>query len=169
MARPLSEHFDEQGYVRSTVRRGLGRGRERLHRVIASRVIGRPIGRAVVHHVDDDRANNRNDNLVVLENQGEHASLHYRRDVLRAGGDPFSDALCALCRSVHPKAESFKQAGGSWRGRACDNAYKRERYARNLHTVRAYWRAYRQRNRAAVNAQQRARRAARRAEREAQS
>lgn len=125
--KPRTEFSDGQGYVNSVVLRENSGNRERLHRVIVMGVVGRKLSSSViVHHVDDDGTNNRHDNLVVLENQGEHARLHYRRSVLRAGGDPFTDALCDLCHHVHPMADCYRlKANRTWRGRGCHRDYMR--------------------------------------------
>jgi len=46
------------------------------HRVVAEKFMGRPLRKKeVVHHLDGDRANNRADNLLVLENS-QHTKLH---------------------------------------------------------------------------------------------
>lgn len=46
------------------------------HRFIAEKSLGRPLKEnEVVHHLDGDRANNRVENLLVLES-GQHTKLH---------------------------------------------------------------------------------------------
>lgn len=116
------------GYVVSRVDRQSGLGKERMHRVVASKVIGRRLpSRHVIHHVDDNGGNNRNDNLVILENQSEHVGLHYRRSVLRAGGDPFRDVLCDMCRQP---IQRDVRVGASKRCRPCHLAYQTQWAAR---------------------------------------
>ena len=68
---------------------------------IAERVLGRslPSG-ACVHHVDLDRRNDRNTNLVILQDQSEHSQLHRRLRILRAGGNPWTQQICCTCRRV---------------------------------------------------------------------
>jgi hypothetical protein len=56
--------------------------------------------------------------------------LHYRRDILRAGGRPFEDVLCDLCRRPHPLPESYRLQH-AWRGRRCHREYAREWYRAN--------------------------------------
>ncbi len=56
------------------------KGHTREHRLICQETIGHD-RQFVTHHVDDARGNNARANLVILENQTEHMSLHYRRAV----------------------------------------------------------------------------------------
>ena len=61
------------GYLEVT--RGPDKGRG-LHRVIAERIIGRPLSEnEVVHHVDGDPSNNAPSNLKVMTHR-EHCSHH---------------------------------------------------------------------------------------------
>lgn len=108
---------------------------ERLHRVIAARVLGRaalPKG-VVVHHVNDDGTDNRTCNLVILQNQSEHKTLHDRRKVFRLGGNPFFDSLCGRCGEVKPLID-FTGGRPGW-CKACARermkAYMRERAKRD--------------------------------------
>jgi hypothetical protein len=91
----------------------------REHRYVAAVAAGiSPFRRFVVHHVDDDRMNNRTDNLVILENPSEHAQLHRRRTIYRAGGNPFdlTIARCHLCKQIVPLDQCVK---GTQRCRRC--------------------------------------------------
>lgn len=74
-----------------------------VHVAVAETVLGHslPPG-AQVHHVDGDRRNNRNQNLVVCQDQTYHRLLHHRTAVVRAGGNPNTDKLCGLCHAVKP-------------------------------------------------------------------
>jgi len=62
-------------------RRGEGRGYVKYmgrheHRVVAEKMLGRPLRRGeVVHHTDGDKLNNDPSNLVVMR-QGEHMREH---------------------------------------------------------------------------------------------
>ncbi len=85
-------------------RRGDGRGRREVRvcvpghpggnssgcvkraRLVVEKAIGRYLKPTeIVHHVDEDSTNDRNDNLVACENQSYHMFLHYRMRLYRAG------------------------------------------------------------------------------------
>lgn len=79
------------------------------HVVMAERAVGRPlpIG-AIVHHVNDNKQDNRRDNFAVLENHAEHRNLHVRRAVLRAGGNPWTQRVCCYCKVPKDFAAFYK-------------------------------------------------------------
>jgi hypothetical protein len=79
---------------------------KRIYVRIVEKALGKelPAG-AIIHHVDCDRSNNRNDNLVILQDTGEHLRLHRRLAVLKAGGNPWTEQLCCVCHTPKPLAE----------------------------------------------------------------
>jgi hypothetical protein len=71
------------------------------HRLVASEALGRPLRRGeVVHHIDGDNTNNKNNNLLVCT-QPYHTSLHKRMETwlwitmgfILAGGDCAKDTF----------------------------------------------------------------------------
>lgn len=106
----------------------VGERRIHLHRLIAERVIGHPLPRTVqVHHIDEDKSNFANSNLVICQDAAYHQLLHVRAKVLRAGGNPNTDRICGRCRVVKPIdafARRNTRPGGCapW-CRACKSAY----------------------------------------------
>ena len=58
------------------------------HVLIAENALGHYLpDKAVVHHIDSDKLNNANNNLVICENQGYHMFLHARIEALKACGN----------------------------------------------------------------------------------
>lgn len=56
------------------------------HRVIAAKMLGRPLRTGeVVHHIDGNKRNNTPENLMVFSSQAEHAAWHMQHD--RKRGD----------------------------------------------------------------------------------
>jgi hypothetical protein len=65
--------------------------------VIAERALGHELPpKAVIHHVDEDRTNSKNDNLVICESQGYHMLLHRRLRAFRACGNA-NYVSCPIC------------------------------------------------------------------------
>jgi hypothetical protein len=75
-----------------------------------------------VHHVDENRGNNVNTNLVACEDQTYHTLLHRRTDALKACGNP--DARrCKFCQS-YDRQEDIKVArNGQAYHRDCAKEY----------------------------------------------
>jgi hypothetical protein len=74
--------IDKDGYVlryRPNHPAANSNGYVREHRLVMEAMIGRPLLREeVVHHVDDDPANNRPENLVLFRNNAEHLAATLR-------------------------------------------------------------------------------------------
>lgn len=99
------------------------------HIVVVERVVGHFLQRpAVVHHVNDVKSDNQNHNLCVLENNSEHKSLHRRRRVLRAGGNPWTQWICSACKQVKDLSHFYRRSNG-WVNGECRECERKRRAA----------------------------------------
>jgi len=99
------------------------------HRLRAERALGHtlPAG-AVVHHVDGTKS--MASPLVICQDQTYHALLHRRTVIVRAGGNPNTDAWCSGCRKPLPRSvfSPAKTASGVYGYcRPCKAARERQR------------------------------------------
>lgn len=129
-------------------------GQQYVHRLVAERALGGPLPpKAVVHHANYIRADNRHCNLVVCPDGTYHSLLHARTDLLAAGGNPDTEKRCCTCKQVLLK-EAFCPNKRTWDGRhpqcrACTNAVRRGKgYGPWSPAKREYQNAYRARRRA---------------------
>lgn len=111
------------------------------HIVVAERAIGRYLVEPnCVHHVDHDRSNNENSNLVICEDQTYHLLLHRRERIVQKGGNPNKDRICSRC-DVLIVGHSFGEYGSLCRD--CYDAWRGERAAYAARWRRATGRAVR--------------------------
>lgn len=102
------------------------------HRVVAEKAFGGQIPtRHPIHHVDCDRSNNANSNLVICEDKKYHYLLHTRTRILKAGGNPDTDKICSCCHKVKP-IDEFSRQNSSPDGRctACKSCHLKQRKGR---------------------------------------
>lgn len=115
-------YVDRDGYRLHTI---AGR-RVTEHVLVAERALGKRLPRgAIVHHVNEDRLDNRPSNLVICT-AGYHRVLHQRMNALAASGNP-DYRKCNVCKAYDDPARMTNR-GTSYRHRACHAAaeYRRK-------------------------------------------
>lgn len=105
-----------------------GDGHVYTHMVVAERALGHTLPRGVeIHHVDGDKKNNAQSNLVICQDRDYHQFLHVRTRVVRAGGNPNTQRLCRGCDTLKPfdafnRATADKSYGLQGQCRSCQSA-----------------------------------------------
>lgn len=109
-------------------------GPERLHIVRAELALGKPLPKgAEVHHADLSISDTAP--LVICQNRAYHGLLHMRTRIVRAGGNPNTQRICADCKCVCDLSEfatnRARRSGIGNQCRPCRNIRSRERHRRN--------------------------------------
>ena len=98
----------------------------KVHRLVADAALGRPLARnIVVHHVDENPANNVNSNLIVCS-QTYHQLLHQRMSAMEACGYAHW-RKCQHCQRYDDPLHMQLVHGHAFH-RACKSADNRERH-----------------------------------------
>lgn len=102
-------------------------GKKQLeHRVIAERVIGRPLPHgAEIHHIDENPGNNAPTNLVICPDAAYHKLLHQRQRAFDACGN-YGWRKCQFCKR-YDAPENMWTSRKKAHHRECDAARARER------------------------------------------
>ena len=107
----------------------------KVHRLLIEKLLGIILPRTVdIHHIDGNKGNNSNNNLVVCSNRSYHKLLHKRQEVLDAGFSPKTHHKCTDCNSFKIMSEfslnKTRTSGYNNLCKICDNIRHKERYSR---------------------------------------
>jgi hypothetical protein len=106
----------------------VGRGITRVHILIAEKVLGKSLPSGVeVHHMDGNKANNRNNNLVICPSGAYHKLLHRRQEALEACGNA-NFGKCKYCKQWDDPVNLFFKEGEGYKHVLCRRQYHRVRY-----------------------------------------
>jgi hypothetical protein len=131
------------GYMKETSNKKI----HQQHRLIAERILGRPLPRgAQIHHVDENRANNDPTNLVICPSFAYHRLLHLRTAAYDATGHA-DYRRCVHCGKWDAPANMIAHQTTYHHGE-CRNAARRQWYAKNRERYNAKQREYLRRKKA---------------------
>jgi hypothetical protein len=139
-----SKKCHNDSMTRPTARyRGQSGGHKAEHIRVAEAALGKSMpDEAVVHHVNNDGLDNRNQNLVICQDNSYHRLLHVRERVVRAGGNPNTQRICPTCKVVLYFSEfgAFKFGGGGSQRRECKScARNRQEVRRKTQSFLSRW------------------------------
>jgi hypothetical protein len=96
------------------------------HTLVVEKRLGRYLTRKErVHHDNEIRTDNRDSNLILCANEAEHRSIHRRKRISLAGGNPDTDRICPRCDKVKSKSE-FTSSSNPY-CRICYHDYRNKR------------------------------------------
>lgn len=101
--------FIKKGYTNTLISPGVY---ELDHVAVAERALGKKLPKgAVVHHVDEDRSNNANNNLVICQDNAYHRIIHRRLRAFKATGHA-DWRRCHLCKKYDSLDNLLKSMRG---------------------------------------------------------
>jgi hypothetical protein len=102
------------------------------HHLIAEHALGRVLPpKAVVHHSNEEKADNRSSNLVLCEDERYHRLLHYRKKAYAATGNA-NAKRCWICKTwALPDApDLLRRTRGRWGTESIEHRHCVQQYRR---------------------------------------
>lgn len=100
------------------------------HVMVAEKALGKPLPvGAIVHHVDENKGNNRNNNLVICQDNAYHKLLHRRMDAFKASGH-CDWRKCPYCHEHDDPQNMRAEKSGRFVHRECSARARRNATAK---------------------------------------
>lgn len=126
---PSGGGWMQRGYRIQTVQGS----KKPAHVIVAERALGHPLPPgAIVHHADENRANNAPGNLVICPSIAYHKLLHVRMDAFSASGH-WDWRKCPYCRTHDDPANMRHERSGKYERyvhRECSAKARQAAYAK---------------------------------------
>lgn len=137
---PKAYRIDTQGYARIS---SSNQDEQYIHRYVIEQHLGRKlVPPECVHHINENKLDNRLVNLELCKDQAHHAMLHIRQHAAKHNTNLETHAWCTY-HQVYELKEMFSTSLQHWNGlhnqcREATNEYRREH---GLNTDKFDWRA----------------------------
>ncbi len=97
------------------------------HIIVAEKALGKHLPQgAVIHHVNEDKTDNRPENLVICQDNGYHLLLHRRMNAIRACNHA-NWRKCQFCQQWDDPVNMYvRPDDNSAYHRSCYNTYRRK-------------------------------------------
>lgn len=134
-------NISSEGYIEVMVDshpRRSQRGYVFEHMLVAEKALGHylPEG-AIIHHIDENRQNNQNVNLIICENNAYHRLIHRRMNAFKETGNA-NMRICNFCKKYDLPDNLYinKKPRGMSCHRSCKQRYERDQWAKGLRRPR---------------------------------
>lgn len=100
------------------------------HILNAEKAIGKKLPKkAIVHHIDGNKLNSSNNNLVICPDDAYHQNLHRRTRAYEASGHA-NWLKCPYCKQYDSPDNLYIRKNGKGQHRACAAKHARDQYAK---------------------------------------
>lgn len=96
-----------------------------VHIIVTEKALGKKLPKgAEVHHVDCNKLNNANNNLVICPSKAYHKLLHVRTKALEISGNA-NYRRCTFCK-IYDDPVNLYSNHGNFRHRSCASDYQKQ-------------------------------------------